>query len=149
MSYNKGFELELDGYDKNTGCIAFPELKWADWYDYFIGSEPERFYAYIVRLSDGAFVGEVNAHICRDAFWYEMGIVLEAKYRGQGYSEEALGLLLEYTFRKLGAKAVHNSFEVGREAALRAHMALGFEEYGIENGIIELALTKEQYLERT
>lgn len=41
MSYNKGYNIDFDGYDKETGCIAFPEQKWADWYDYFVGNEPE------------------------------------------------------------------------------------------------------------
>ena len=28
MSYNRGYELDFDGYDKETGCIAVPESKW-------------------------------------------------------------------------------------------------------------------------
>ena len=63
MCYNKGYDLNFDGYDKLTGCIAFPEKEWAHWYSYFIGQEPVRFYAYIVRESDGEFIGEVNVHI--------------------------------------------------------------------------------------
>ena len=47
MSYNKGYDLDFEGYDKATGCLAFPEQKWADWYTYFNGQEPQRFYAYV------------------------------------------------------------------------------------------------------
>lgn len=49
MNYNKGYNMDFDGYDKETGCIAFPEQEWEDWYDYFIEKEPQRFYAYITR----------------------------------------------------------------------------------------------------
>lgn len=145
MSYNKGYDMDFDGYDKETGCIDFPERKWADWYDYFVGNEPECFYAYIVNDSEGDFVGEVNVHKSRDNNWYEMGIVLEAKYRGKGYADKALWLLLQHTFEDMNAEAVHNDFEDNRVAALKAHLSVGFTEYRRKNGIIELLITREQY----
>lgn len=145
MSYNKGYDLDFDGYDKVTGCIAFPEQEWADWYAWFIGREPLRFYAYIVRESDGEFIGEVNVHRNEDAGWYEMGIVLEAKYRGKGYAADALRLLLQHAFEKMNADAVHNDFEAERGAAAQAHLSAGFTKYRQENGIIELLITREQY----
>lgn len=148
MSYNKGYELNFDHYDKATGCIAFPEEEWEDWYNYYIGQESQRFYAYIVRDSDGEFIGEVNAHRNADAGWYEMGIVLEAKYRGKGYAVTALWLLLKYVFETMGAKAVHNEFEEERSAAVKTHLSVGFTRYRQENRILELLITKEQYFRR-
>lgn len=145
MSYNKGYELDFEGYEKATGCVAFPKEQWADWHAYFVGQEPERFYAYVVRKSDDVFIGEVNVHRNPDAPWYEMGIVLEAKYRGKGYATEALQLLLQYAFEEMNAKALHNDFEAERSAAVRIHLAAGFTEYRQENGILELALSREQY----
>ena len=145
MSYNKGYDLKFNDYDKETGCIAFPPNKWTDWYTSFIGQEPHRFYAYIVRESDGEFIGEVNVHRNADAGWYEMGIVLEAKYRGKGYAAAALRLLLQYAFEKMGAEAVHNEFEEERSAAVQTHLSAGFIRYRQENRIIELLITKEEY----
>ena len=49
------------------GCIDFPESVWHEWYTRWIGKEPERFYAYLRRESDGAFVGEVCWHRVPDA----------------------------------------------------------------------------------
>ena len=143
MSYNKGYDLNMDTYCKETGCIDFPESKWQDWYNYFIGQEPTRFYAYIV--NQGVFVGEVNVHKNEKANWYDMGIVIEAKHRGKGYAVDTLKLLLQYAFEKLGAEAVHNDFEDSRTAAIKTHLSAGFSEYKRENGIIELLITKEQY----
>lgn len=145
MSYNKGYDLNFNDYDKATGCIDFPKKKWVDWYNYFIEQEPHRFYAYIVRESDGEFIGEVNVHRNLDAGWYEMGIVLEAKYRGKGYAVAALRLLLQYAFEKIGVEAVHNEFEEERSIALQTHLSAGFTRYRQENRIIELLITKEQY----
>ena len=137
--------MGFEGYHKDTGCIDFPKEEWRGWYDYFIGQEPERFYAYIVRMEDGMFLGEVNVHRNQDAPWYEMGIVLEACHRGQGYAAEALNLLLSHAFERLGAEAVHNDFEDTRNAAVRTHLATGFEELKRANGILELLMTRERY----
>lgn len=145
MSYNKGYDMNFEGYDKATGCIAFPEQEWADWHEFFVGKEPQRFYAYIVRKEDGAWIGEVNVHRDGDAGRYEMGIVLEAKYRGKGYAEEALKLLLQHAFEDMGADKVHNDFEAERTAAVRTHLAAGFEVIRQEGGIVELLITKEQF----
>lgn len=53
ISYNKGYDLDFKGYDKATGCLAFSKQKWEAWYAYFNEQEPQRFYAYIVRKTDG------------------------------------------------------------------------------------------------
>ena len=157
MSYNKGYDLDFDGYHKDTGCIDFPESEWLDWYEYFVGCEPDRFYAYIQRKEDGAFMGEVNVHKSSDED-YDMGILIEAKYRGQGYSREALNLLLKHSFEEMGVKAVHkhsfeemgvkavhNVFEDERDIALKVHLDCGFREVSRENGIIHLMITAEDY----
>lgn len=145
MSYNKGYDMDFEGYDKTTGCISFPEWEWADWYAYFIGQEPLRFYAYIVRKSDGAFIGEVNVHRNPNASWYEMGIVLEAKYREKGYAATSLWLLLRHAFEEMNADAVRNDFEEERSAAVQAHLSAGFTKCGKENGILGLMISREQY----
>ena len=146
MSYNRGYNLGFDGYDNETGCIAFPESEWEESYKYLVGNEPERFYAYLANAENGEFVGEVNAHKNREHDWYDMGIVIEAKHRGKGYSGEGLRLLLRHAFTKMGAKAVHNDFESSRTAALKAHEHAGFHKYKEENDIIELLITKEEFL---
>lgn len=146
MSYNRGYDLDFAGYDKGTGCIAFPEEEWESCYNYFVGNEPERFYAYLVNTENGEFVGEVNVHKSVGHDWYDMGIVIEAKHRGKGYANEGLRLLLHHAFIDMGAMAVHNSFEKSRNAALKAHEHAGFCKYSEENGVIELAITKERFL---
>ncbi len=145
MAYNKGYDIDSPDYDRETGCILFPRDEWEGWYDYFVGSEPERFYAYIVRDADGAFIGEVNLHRSGCGPWHEMGIVIEACYRGQGNSRCALKLLLEHAFEKMNATEVRNDFEETRIAAMKTHLSVGFEELERKDGIVLLGITRDKY----
>jgi len=128
------------------GCIPFTEADWANWYPNWIGQEPERFYAYLQRVSDGAFVGGVNCHHTPERDWWDMGILLYAPERGKGYGRQGLRLLCEQAFRVNGIARLYNEFEPARAAALRIHKAVGFREIGMENGIVQLLLTRETYL---
>ena len=138
MAYNMG-------YGDNGGCTYHQTTAQVrQWYQVW-NKDNEHFYAYIVRTEDNTYIGEVNVHKSSNADWYEMGIVLETKYRGMGYAVEALKLLLKYAFETLGAQVVHNDFEETRTAAVRTHLSAGFTEYAKHDGIIELLITKEQY----
>ena len=149
MSYNAHWDVAYAGYHPDTGCIDFPEDAWADWYDQWIGQEPEYFYAYIVRCSDGAWLGEVCFHHTPEQDWWDMGIVLYAPYRRKGYAVPALRLMLDRAFRDGGVTRLHNEFELTRPAALEIHRTVGFREVGSENGIRHVMLTREEYLKES
>ena len=131
------------------GCIPFPEEDWADWHARWVWQEPERFYAYLRRERDGAFVGDVNFHRDPERDWWDMGIRVYAPERGKGYGRQGLTLLLDRAFRVDGIARLHNDFEDARGAALHLHRALGFREIGQEDGVVQLLLTKEEYEART
>ena len=147
MSYNAGYDLGFDGYHSDTGCIDFPQERWQGWYERFIGKEPEKFYAYVVREEDGEWIGEVVLRREGAPGRYEMGVVIESCHRGKGYSAEAMRLLLDTAFRKLGARTVCNDFERSRAAALKLHLNAGFEIVR-EDDCVHLEITREQYLKR-
>ena len=128
------------------GCIPDPETEWTELQDGWIGQEPERFYAFLQRISDGAFIGDVNYHRSRDGDWWDMGIVIYAPERGKGYGRQGLLLLLDRAFRTDGVSVLHNDFEIARGAAYHIHKQAGFRETGEENGILHLELTREEYL---
>ncbi len=88
-----GYDLDFAGYHRDTGCIDFPKDQWAKWYDCFVGREPLRFYAYLARKEDGAWVGEVNYHQNPGQSWHDLGVLIQAEHRGCGYAAEALALL--------------------------------------------------------
>ena len=129
------------------GCIPEAEQEWKRLSSDWIGHEPERFYAYLRRTADGAFVGDVNFHCTPARDWWDMGIVIYAPERGKGYGKEGLRLLAAYAFSH-AVRRLHNDFETDRDAAYRIHRAVGFREIGRENGIIELMLTEADLRER-
>lgn len=144
MSYNRGYDLDFAGYDRETGCIAFPETRWREfWDDWRSGQDPRRFYAYVMG-ADSQFLGEVDLHRSEDEPWYEMGVVLEAAHRGKGYGRPALELLLHHAFSELKAETVRNCFEEERAAALKIHLAAGFREIGREDGAVWLECRRKE-----
>lgn len=96
-----------------------------------------------MRKEDGAFIGEVNLHKSVEQDWHEMGIVLDAKYRGMGYSVEALKLLVKHGFEKMQVSAIHNIFEVECKAAIQTHLSAGVQVHSKRDGMIELLITKK------
>ncbi|MEG0844158.1 MAG: GNAT family protein [Romboutsia sp.] len=146
MNYNKGYDISYDGYHKDTGCIDFPKDKWRDWYSNRVDKKPKYFYAYITKKDDNSFIGEINLNLSDKDKCYDMGIVLEAKYRGMGYSLEALKELMEVAFGAYDALEVHNDFEITRKSALTIHKAVGFNVIDEINGIAKLVITRNDYL---
>ena len=129
------------------GCIPEPEAEWLDLQAYWIGKEPERFYGFLQRKCDGAFVGDVNYHYNPERNWCDMGIVIYAPERGKGYGKQGLFLLLDRAFKADGVARLHNEFEPTREAGYHIHKAVGFRDMGITDGTVQLELTRDEYLQ--
>lgn len=147
MSYNANWDVDYDGYHRDTGCIDISDEELMD-YAPQEGDEPENFFAYIKRSSDGAWLGDVNFHYTPEKDWWDMGIVIYAPYRGKGYAVPALKLMLDHAFRDCGISRIHNDFAVDRNevAAWETHRKAGFKELGVEDGFLQMMITKEDYL---
>ena len=124
------------------GCIPGAAEAWENICTSWIGHEPERFYAYLQRVSDGAFVGDVNYHQNGQG----MGIVIYAPERGKGYGKAGLRLLADKALRIDGVPTLRNDFETDRDAACHIHRAVGFRDAGATDGVLHLVLTREDYL---
>lgn len=156
MAYNAGWDARYPGFHPDTGCMDFPAEQWAEKCAWWVGRQPERFYALVRERSTGKFVGEVNYHYTPSDDRYEIGIILSADCRGRGWGAQALALLLRRAFLADGLPAVYNSFEEGREPALTIHRKAGFrpvgemevQRFGRGVKVLELALTREEYLDR-
>ncbi len=145
MSYNKGYDLDIPSYHKDTGCIEFPRNKWEKWYKFWIDNKPSTYYAYIINVVDHQFIGEVNLHYNSVQDWYDIGIIIESKYRGKGYGKKALLLLLDIAFKEFDAKAVHNDFESTRDTVYKLHLNVGFKVINSNNRIIDLLITANDF----
>ena len=44
MSYNKDYDIDLKGYDKNTGTIYKTEEEMINWYNNWINKETDKFF---------------------------------------------------------------------------------------------------------
>ena len=100
MSYNKGFDMDLKGYDKETGIITKTDDEMISWYNNWIGKEPDKYFAYIYVKDIEEPVGEVYYYPDGDV--HSMGILIIDKYRGKGYSYKALLELEKIAFEKNG-----------------------------------------------
>ncbi len=137
MAYNIGYG-ETDG----TGCIDFRENIWEDWFSRWFNNMPERYFAYIIKTDENVPVGEVALRYVHEKKAYCVNIIVEAKYRGNGFSEQALKLLIDTAFNQLGAYKIFDDFPKTRLSAEKVFKKVGFKR--ISDDIVEL--TKEDYL---
>lgn len=124
MSYNAGYDVSYYGYHYDTGCIDFPQSKWKEKYDKRINNN--MYFAYIKDNELNCFIGFVNYQYNKSDNRYDCGIVIESKYRGKGYSKEALKLLCDNA-RSNGIKELYDNFEIDRANTLKVFKQVGFE----------------------
>lgn len=143
MAYNKGYDLDFPGYDKESGTITCSDSYLEKWYDLYFSNPGEYFYAYIYDQDLKAFVGDVNFHPSKlSPHTRDIGIVIKDEFRGQGYGKIGLKLLIEKAFSFDTIKALHNDFEKERTSALKIHEHLGFRIVDESHGILYLDLEK-------
>lgn len=123
MNYNAGYDVHYFGYHYDTGCIDFPKERWQDTYDR--RKDNNIYFAYIKDEELNAFIGYCNYHYNSSDERYECGIVIEDKYRGKGYSKEALKLLCDKAKEK-GIKELYDRFEINRSNTLKVFESVGF-----------------------
>ena len=51
-------------------------------------------------------------------------------------------------FRTCGVTRIHNDFELSRHefSAWQTHRAVGFKEFAVQDGFLQMILTREEYL---
>ena len=81
MSYNIGY-----GDNDESGCIDFKEDIWKYWFSQWVNNTPERYYAYIIRSDENIPVGDVALRYVSEKDAYCINIIVESKYRGNGFS---------------------------------------------------------------
>lgn len=47
MNYNVGYDMDLKGYDKETGTITKTDDERITWYNNWVNKEPDKYFAYI------------------------------------------------------------------------------------------------------
>jgi len=124
MSYNAGYDVSYYGYHYETGCIDFPKDRWDITFNKRKNSNT--FFAYIKDEDLKTFIGYCNYHYVASENRYECGIVIESKYRGKGYAEDALKLLCDKA-KKNNISSLYDGFEIDRDNTLQLFESLGFK----------------------
>ncbi len=153
MNYNAGYDVTYSGYHYDTGCIDFPEDKWEASYQKRKASD--RFFAFLKDTVKDRYVGYVNYQYNSMNKRYECGILIEAKYRGLGYSKEGLYLLCDAAFKN-GVDALYDGFEKDRVGAMKLFQEIGFQIVETStwkkfDDIVEgvtICLTREQFYKK-
>lgn len=152
MSYNAGLDLELKGYDYNTGIIDKTDEDMIDWYNNWINKEPDKYFAYIYDKSIEEPIGEVYYYLNNGI--HSMGILIQDKYRGKGYSYKALLELEKIAFEKNRISELSDIIPLDRIGAINSFKKAGFVDtdlkskslvFGKESVAKQLLITKEMY----
>ena len=147
MAYNAGYDLDIKGYDKSTGIINKTDEEMIEWYNKWIGFEPDKYYAYIYVDDIEEPVGEVYYYLNGDI--HSMGIVIQDKYRKQGYSQKALLELEKVAFEINGINELSDIIPVERISAIKAFENAGFSKLDIDNNNLkQMLITKEMYFNK-
>ena len=118
MSYNRAW----------GGTIPFPEERWQEWHDRWVGRpEGKRYYRYLRDSESGAFVGEIACHPDEEGRWLA-DVIVAARYRGRGFGRAGLRLLCAWA-KERGIPVLRDDMALGNPA-LGLFLSEGFtEEY--------------------
>ena len=125
MDYNAGYNVSYAGYNYEDGTIKtdLKELQ-LNWLPRWIGQEPNKYFAFVRRFVDGAYIGYVYFKD-KTELGQEIGIVIKGDYRGKGYSTKAIKLLCEKA-DEMGVKKLFHQIPENRVAAIKADLNNGF-----------------------
>lgn len=152
MSYNAGYDMDLKGYDKETGTITKTDEEMIIWYNNWVNKEPDKYFAYIYDSEITEPIGEVYYYL--DNGIHSMGIVIQDKYRGKGYSYNALLELEKVAFEKNNISELSDIIPLDRIGAIKSFKKAGFIHtelekkelvFGKESIARQLLITKEMY----
>lgn len=152
MSYNAGYDIDLKGYDKETGTITKTDEEMITWYNNWVNKEPDKYFAYVYSYDTNEPIGEVYYYLDNDI--HSMGILIQDKYRGKGYSYSALLELEKIAFEKNNISELSDIIPLDRIGAINTFKKAGFKHtdleqkelvFGKESIARQLIITKEIY----
>lgn len=152
MSYNAGFDMDLKGYNKENGIITKTDEEMINWYNNWINKEPDKYFAYVYDNEIDEPLGEVYYY--PDNGIHSMGIVIQDKYRGKGYSYNALLELEKIAFEKNNINELSDMVPLDRVGAINVFKKAGFKHtekekiekvFDKDTIVKQLLITKEMY----
>lgn len=156
MEYNAGYDMNIKGYDYETGIINKTDEELLYWYESWNTADKKKYYAYICEKESKQPVGEIYFYYQEQENDYGIGIVISNKCRGKGYGYQALIELQKVAFEEYNVNALVDTIPENRSNAIATLKKAGFIEKGIEEDVrfkkkinsIKLIITREMYHKR-
>lgn len=123
MSYNAGWDVSFPGYDRSTGCIAWPMAAWAAFEERLALPASEQGYFFVEE--DGVPLGHAHYRVADGVATIGFNVI--PSQRGHGRGQVFLALLVERVWEQTDAAEVENEFEDDRRAAVAVHRRCGFK----------------------
>lgn len=129
------------------GTYNFTRDKWDAFYKKMVyPTDGKNFYCLIYTIKDKT-IGEVSFHGYDSATKVaRINIKIHKDYRGHGYGEEALKLLLEYYFLEFGGETIIDT--ITTENAKIIFKKIGFKKFGSFRNQESYKITKYDFLNR-
>lgn len=152
MSYNKGYDLNIKGYDKETGTINKTNEEMITWYYNWINNDKDKYYAYIYVDNIKEPIGEIYYYLEDNI--HSMGILIINKYRGKGYSYPALLELERIAFEENNINELSDMIPINRINAIKVFKKAGFiytdkevieKVFDKDTIVKQLLITKKMY----
>lgn len=145
MGYNRGRDIEVESYHRDTGCIDFPREDWRYWRQMWLLNEPDFYSALIVDVDTGEFVGEACYFHDGDAEMHVAGILIEGCHRGKGYCAAALRALSDVAFKREEVAVLRCDIPESNIPAIAGYTRGGFKCFGQADGMCAMMLVREDY----
>lgn len=125
MDYNRGYDLDFEGYNRNDGTIK-TDIKYLKEKrsKIYINNKPFKYY-YFIEFND-KFIGDIYSKLNKEINSYEIGIVILGDYRGLHLATPSIKLLCEI-LKEEGVKNLYHELPDSRKSALKADLNNGFK----------------------
>ena len=125
MAHNAGWDLSYEGYDRDTGCIQWPESEWDAFAERLALPADRQGYFFVRDTATGEFVGHAHYTVQPDGAAL-IGLNVVPSRRARGLGERVLRPLVDRVWRDTTAVEIVNDFEDEREPAVCVHRRCGF-----------------------
>lgn len=124
MSYNAGWDISHPGYDRQSGCISWPESEWDAFQQRLDLPLGQCGYFFVESVPDHETLGHIHYTVTGTVA--EIGFNVVPRHRGEGLGHQFLSMLIDAVRDLTVATEITNEFEDTRTPAVRTHRRAGF-----------------------
>lgn len=128
------------------GPIELTDEKAEQWFKRMIDQRKETDQYFLIFNNTDDFIGEVSFHrFDRVTKIADFNIKILSEFRGNGYSQEAINLILDYYFRVFGGEIMFDDVAKDNIIGQQALLKFGFEHVPDREDVFLVKMTKEKF----